>query len=199
MRAITVFIFWHCIAELPRGSGDHGGSAQKGSGWSACLPKNSSLQEDSLQEPCTYFAWFLRSSQLKTVPYFEIPMSISRLRLLMQFRMGSHALPAEQGRLATPAIPRHLCRCSLCVRPGRWEMRGILFLNALILPTFAATFVRCTKRLMVPCSVLYGTRTRRLFATAWQPFSTWLMTPTKTCPHKPMMAEWTSEILSISL
>ena len=31
---------------------------------------------------CTYFAWFLRPSQLKTVPYFEIPMHISRLRLL---------------------------------------------------------------------------------------------------------------------
>ena len=27
----------------------------------------------------------------------------------------------------------------------------------------------------------------------------WLMTPTKTRPHKPMLAEWTSEILSLSL
>ena len=36
----------------------------------------------------TYFAWFLRLSQLKTVPYFEIPMPISRLQMLMQFRMG---------------------------------------------------------------------------------------------------------------
>ena len=25
----------------------------------------------------------------------------------------------------------------------------------------------------------------------------WLMTPTKTRPHKPMLAEWTSEILSL--
>ena len=47
---------------------------------------------------CTYFAWFLRPSQLKTVPYFETPMPISRLRLLMHFRMGSHALLVEQGR-----------------------------------------------------------------------------------------------------
>ena len=68
---------------------------------------------------CTYFAWFLRSSQLKTVPYFEIPMPISGLRLLMQFRMGSHALPVEQGRLARPAISRHLRRCTFC------ESRGI--------------------------------------------------------------------------
>ena len=63
---------------------------------------------------CTYFAWFLRPSHLQTVPYFESPMPISRLRLLMQFRMGSHALPVEQGRLARPAIPRHLRRCTLC-------------------------------------------------------------------------------------
>ena len=27
----------------------------------------------------------------------------------------------------------------------------------------------------------------------------WLMTPTKTRPHKPMLAEWTSETLSLSL
>ena len=54
---------------------------------------------------CTYFAWFLRPSQLKTVPYFELPMPISRVRLLMQFRMGSHALPVEQGRLAKTCRP----------------------------------------------------------------------------------------------
>ena len=41
-------------------------------------------------------------------------MPISRVRLLMQFRMGSHALPVEQGRLAKPAVPRHLRRCTLC-------------------------------------------------------------------------------------
>ena len=78
-------------------------------------------------------------------------------------------------------------------------MRGILLLTALILPTFAASFVRCIKKLMVPCSVLCGTRTRGLFATAYQPFSTWLMTRTKTRPHKPMLAEWTSKSLSLSL
>ena len=33
------------MPELPRISGKHGGSAQKGLGWSACLPKNSSLRE----------------------------------------------------------------------------------------------------------------------------------------------------------
>ena len=56
----------------------------------------------------------MRPSQLKTVPYFELPMPISRLQLLMQFRMGFHALPVEQNRLAKAAVPRHLSCCTLC-------------------------------------------------------------------------------------
>ena len=114
---------------------------------------------------CTYFAWFLRPTQLKSVPYFEIPMPISRLRLLMQFRMGSHALPVELGRLATPTIPS-ISAAALCARPGHWGMKGILCLTALILSTFAAVLVRCIKMLMVPCIGLCSTRTRRLSATA---------------------------------
>ena len=42
---------------------------------------------------CTYFAWFFRPSQLRFEPYLDIPMSISRLRLLMHFWKGSHSLP----------------------------------------------------------------------------------------------------------
>ena len=74
---------------------------------------------------CTYFAWFLRPSQLKTVPYFELPMP--RLRLLMQYRMGSHALPVEQGRLARPAIPRHLRRCTWCESRALGDERHFVF------------------------------------------------------------------------
>ena len=148
---------------------------------------------------CTYFAWFLRPSQLKSVPYFELPMPISRVQLLMQFRMGSHALPVEQGRLAKPAVPRHLRRCTLCRTRALGDDWGILFLTAPILPTFVASFGRYIRMLMVPCSVLCGTRTRKLFAIAWRSCSNWLMTPTKTRPHQPMLAEWTSEILSLSL
>ena len=73
------------------------------------------------------FAWFLRPSQLKTVPYFELPMPISRARLLMQFRMGSHALPVEQGRLARPAVPRHLRRCTLCGTRALGDERHFVF------------------------------------------------------------------------
>ena len=33
---------------------------------------------------------------------------------LVQFRLGSHTLPIEQGRFARPALPRHLRRCTVC-------------------------------------------------------------------------------------
>ena len=46
-------------------------------------------------------------------PYLDMPMPLSRLQLLMQFRMGSHSLPVEQGRLARPMVPRQLRRCTL--------------------------------------------------------------------------------------
>ena len=41
-------------------------------------------------------------------------MSITRLRALVQFRLGSHCLPVEQGRFVRPSLPRHLRRCDLC-------------------------------------------------------------------------------------
>ncbi len=33
---------------------------------------------------------------------FELLISLSKLRRLMQFRLGSHDLPIEQGRMARP-------------------------------------------------------------------------------------------------
>ena len=112
------------MPELPQVSGEsHGGSAQKGLVWSACLPKNSSFQEGQ----AVHIFWLLRPGQLKTVPYLEIPMPISGLRLLMQFRMGSGALPVEQGRLARPAIPRHLPRCTMCETSLLGDERHFVF------------------------------------------------------------------------
>ena len=40
-------------------------------------------------------------------------------------------------------------------------MKGILFLTAPILPTFAASFVHCIKMLMAPCSVLVWRKDRK--------------------------------------
>ena len=71
--------------------------------------------------------WFFCPSQLTFEPDYEIFMPISRLRLLMQFRMGSHALPVEQGRLARPAIPRHLRRCTFCDTGAPGDERHLVF------------------------------------------------------------------------
>ena len=45
-------------------------------------------------------------------PYFELPISNSKLKTLVQYRVGSHWLPVEQGRMTN--IPRYLRRCTLC-------------------------------------------------------------------------------------
>lgn len=56
------------------------------------------------------------ASQIKlgVSPCHELPMSIARLWALVQFRVGSHALPIEQGWFVRPSLPRHLCHCNLC-------------------------------------------------------------------------------------
>ena len=62
---------------------------------------------------CKYRRWF-SSPAHQVRPYYELPMSITRLRALVQFRLGSHSLPVEQGRFVRPCLPRHLRRCDLC-------------------------------------------------------------------------------------
>ena len=63
---------------------------------------------------CADHHWFGRPSNLRFEPYYELPMGISKLWALVQFRFGSHTLPIEQGRFARPAVPRHLRRCTVC-------------------------------------------------------------------------------------
>ncbi len=65
---------------------------------------------------CTYFHWFARPDRVLE-PFNELPMCITKLRVLFHFRMGSHSLPVEQGRLARPGMSRHLHSCTFC--PGR--------------------------------------------------------------------------------
>ena len=47
----------------------------------------------------------------------------------MQFRLGSHALPVEQGRLAKPAFPWHLRRSgsTLCGTRALGDQRHFVF------------------------------------------------------------------------
>ena len=63
---------------------------------------------------CTYLRWFARPDGCSVEPYYDLPMSITKLGSIMHFRMGSHSLPIEQGRLNRPPVPRHLRRCTFC-------------------------------------------------------------------------------------
>ena len=47
-------------------------------------------------------------------PYHELPMCIMRLWVLVQFGVGSHLFPIEQGQLVTPSLPCHLYQYDLC-------------------------------------------------------------------------------------
>ena len=76
---------------------------------------------------CTYFRWFARPDKVSVEPYYELPMSITKLRLLFHFRMGSHMLPVEQGRLARPCIPRNLRRCTFCTTAALGDERHCVF------------------------------------------------------------------------
>ena len=95
-HGLAVFVFWH---NSPESLGFQAKMKGQLCNWNGLhvSPRTAPSKRAKL---CMYFAWFLCPSQLKTVPYFEIPMPISRLQMLMQFRMGSHTLPVEQGRLA---------------------------------------------------------------------------------------------------
>ena len=57
-------------------------------------------------------------------PYFELPISLSKLRRLMQFRLGSHDLPIEQGRHLR--LPRHRGVCRLCHTGALGDERHML-------------------------------------------------------------------------
>ena len=76
---------------------------------------------------CTYHHWFGRPEKFRADPYYELPLPITRLRALMQFRMGSHCLPIEQGRFVRPRLPRHLRRCTLCDSLSTGDERHYLF------------------------------------------------------------------------
>ena len=112
---------------------------------------------------CTYHHWFGRPSNLRFEPYYELPVSISKLRALVQSRLGSHTLPSEQGRFARPALPSHLCRCTVC-NTQAVAMSAVLCLIALTSVTSGPNFLACSKMLHGACVCLCGTRTRSLSA-----------------------------------
>ena len=76
-----------------------------------------------------------------------------------------------------------ICAIALSATFRHWEMKGILFLIAWKFPKLAASPGRYAKMLS---------------DIAWQPFQSWLLTPTKMRPHEPMLAEWNSSPRSAS-
>ena len=72
---------------------------------------------------CALHYWFGRPSNLRFEPYYDLPMGISKFRALVQFRLGSHTLPIEQGRFArpdrpTPPLSVHRLRYTSSGRPA---------------------------------------------------------------------------------
>ena len=67
------------------------------------------------------------NSPFHAAPFHELLMPITKLRALLQFGLGSHALPIEQGRCSRPQVPRNLCRCSVCSTKSVGDKRQYLF------------------------------------------------------------------------
>ena len=125
-------------------------------------------------------------------------MPISRLQLLMQFRKGSHALSVEQGRLARPAIPRHLRQCSLCKTRALGDERHFVF----DCPHFA--HIRRQFRSLyqdaddtMQCFVWH--KDQKAVCHCLAAILSLAKIPIETRPHKPMLAEWTNEIFYLFL
>ena len=122
-----------------------------------------------------------RHGQLGVLLFFETPNAQTTALDAIPHRLPCFA--SGMGRLARPAILRHLRCCTLCDAQALEDERHFVF-DCLNLPTFASSLCHCTKMLTVPCMVLCGRSTRRLSDIAEQPFSTWLMTLIKMRPHQ---------------
>ncbi len=75
---------------------------------------------------CTCLRWFARPGKMLAAPYFELPISLSKLRRLVQLRLGSHDVLIEQGRMARPIVPRYLRRCTLCSQRALGDERHFI-------------------------------------------------------------------------
>ena len=83
------------------------------------LPQDPRLAPSAWVQPCTYHhhGWFGRphTTACPLISYWKSPMGNAKLHRILNFRMGSHHLPIEEGRLG-----RHLNQpwanrvCNLC-------------------------------------------------------------------------------------
>ena len=54
---------------------------------------------------CTYSNWFQLDQVSPTNPYFLLPVSGNQMQRFLRFRLSSHTLPIEAGRLSKTHIP----------------------------------------------------------------------------------------------
>lgn len=109
-----------------------------------------------------YFRWFSRPDKCSIEPYYELSLPITKLRSIVHFRIGSHALPVEQGRLGKPSIPG-ICTGAVSALPGLLVMSGIVSVIALMFMIFAWNMQSCLSRHMVPCAPSCDIRTKSPF------------------------------------
>ena len=133
-------------------------------------------------------------------------MGISKLRALVQFRLGSHTLPI--GRAILPDQPSRATFAGALFAIHRlWAMSSIVCLIAVTSVTSGPIFLACSKMLLGACVCSCGTRTRSLSAIVSLPccrrlrhehspgwlngrsdslslsLSQWQMTPVWICPY----------------
>ncbi len=89
--------------------------------------------------------WFAQPDKVNTEPYYELPLLVTKFRSSFHFRLGTHSLPIEQGRIGMLQVPRHLRRCTIyatnvigdkrpCVSgcphfQGLWQQYAEIFAN----------------------------------------------------------------------
>ena len=114
-------------------------------------------------------------------PCYELPMSITKLQTLMQLRLGSHALPIEQGRIARTALARHLRQCTSCITKAVGDESRCVF-DCPHFREIGAEFPGHFQMLRGACLCSCDTRTNSLLAIASLQRA---QTSTHSRPHKP--------------
>jgi hypothetical protein len=63
---------------------------------------------------CTYLAWFSRPAWAVGPEFWQLHLSVPQLHAMLRFRLGSHTLPIEIGRMQKPPLPRQQRTCQFC-------------------------------------------------------------------------------------
>ena len=74
---------------------------------------------------CTYVNWFRLPDASN--PYFLLPVSRSRMKRFLRFRVSSHSLPIETGRRVRPQIPRSARVCCHCSSQAVGDENHLVF------------------------------------------------------------------------